>query len=918
MFATVFIPETSGGTTTDLDGAFSLELEEGSYTIEISYVGYTKLSINDVLVKAGEVTPLDIRMQTESEVLEEVVVEARQLRNTEAALATIKRKSVNVMDGISSASFKKMGDGDAAAAVKRVPGVSIEAGKYVFVRGLGDRYTKSVLNGMDIPGLDPDRNTLQMDIFPTNILDNIIVLKSFTADLPADFTGGIVNITTKDFPEDKTRSASISMGYNPDMHFNESYLNYEGGSTDFLGFDDGSRENPVGGLDDFPKYEEIIGNPNGPRGQEYQSILRNFGANLAAMRNSSFMDFGLGFSSGNQFNKEKVTLGYNFAATYKNSTRFYEGIEYSRYGKNDQSDVSDMELREFQKGDLGENNVLLGGLAGFSMKTNRSKYNINLLHLQNGESKAGIFDYRGSDQGASFQAIQHNLEYSERQLSNVLFNGIHSMSDGIWELDYKLSATRSAMNDPDIRFTRYQTDASQLRIGTESGLPTRIWRDLIEYNYSGKADMTKEYNFKGREAKLKFGGGHTYKERSYEIQDFQLFPNGIDLTGDPNELLSEDNLWDPATRQGTFFRDLFTPNNPNKFDANAHLSSAYVSTEIKPIENFKTIIGVRAENYIQRYTGINQSNQVFNNETVLDDLNLFPTLNMIYALGEKTNLRLSATRTIARPSFKEASFATIIDPLSGRTFIGGFFPDVDVSTGEVVWDGQLQSTDITNLDLRWETYGSRGQTIAVSAFYKAFTNPIEIVQYVQAPNNFQPRNVGDGRVIGAELEVRQNLSLLSGALSKFNLVTNFTFTDSEIEMSETEFRSRQDNAREGQSIDNKRDMAGQAPYLINVGVTYQDMDRAFDAGFYYNVQGRTLLFVGIADRPDVYSVPFHNLKFTANKAFGPENQYNISFEAANILGDLREEVFQSFGTGDEIFTQIAPGRIFSFSFGYKF
>ena len=266
LFGNVIVTGTGNGTTTDLDGAYSLSLAPGSYSITFSYLGYSDLVINDIEIKADQVTTLDARIQEESEVLNEVVISAKVSRNTETALATIKRRSTNVIDGISAASFRKIGDSNAASAIKRVSGVSIEGGKYVYVRGLGDRYTKSILNGVDIPGLDPDRNTLQMDIFPTNVIDNIIVLKSFTADLPADFTGGVVNITTKDFPESKTLNVSASLGYNPDMHLNDQYLDYEGSGTDFLGFDNGQRDIPTDRAIIIPTQVDVLKNEgNQPR-----------------------------------------------------------------------------------------------------------------------------------------------------------------------------------------------------------------------------------------------------------------------------------------------------------------------------------------------------------------------------------------------------------------------------------------------------------------------------------------------------------------------------------------------------------------------------------------------------------------------------------------------------------------------------
>src|SRR5690606_17835013 len=347
---------------------------------------------------------------------------------TEEALLTVKKKAPNVLDGISSANFRKIGDSDAASAIKRVPGVSVEEGKYVYVRGLGDRYTKSTLNGMDIPGLDPDRNTVQMDMFPTSLLDNIIVVKSFTADLPADFTGGIVDITTKDFPDEKILSISLSTGYHPQMHFNKHYLSYPGGKFDFLGFDDGTRALPMG-KSAVPQYPGVVGRRDTDAGQAFRKILNNFNPNLAAMRPGSAMDFGVGLNWGNQLSLGGNSLGYTFSLTYKNDTEYYKGVRYARYGKGSPSKTA-LEVREYQQGDFGVNQVSLSGLAGVALKTDQSKYKLNLFHSQNGSSKAGIFTYENSDLGANFTADQHNLEYSQRSMTNLLLGGTHYSSDG--------------------------------------------------------------------------------------------------------------------------------------------------------------------------------------------------------------------------------------------------------------------------------------------------------------------------------------------------------------------------------------------------------------------------------------------------------------------------------------------------------
>jgi TonB-dependent receptor len=915
IFCNIVVAETSKATTSDLDGAYSFELEVGTYTLVFSYLGYSDLTISDVTVEANKITSLNIRIKETSEVIDEVVISAKASRNTEAALATIKRRSTNVLDGISAASFKKIGDSDAASAVKRVTGVSVEGGKYVYVRGLGDRYTKSILNGMDIPGLDPDRNTLQMDIFPTNVIDNIIVLKSFTADLPADFTGGVVNINTKDFPEQKTASLAFGIGYNPSMHFNSDYITYDGSSTDILGFDNGLREIPTGKSIDIPTRVDVIANPD--NAYEFNRILTDFNPTLAGYRASSFMDFSLGYSMGNQINKSKYTLGYNIALTYKNSTDYYENAQYGRYGRGNSSDAFDLELRELQTGDFGTNNILLGGLAGFSFKTSRSKLSLNILKLQNGEKKAGVFKFVGQDQGSNFDADQHNLEYSQREITNVLLNGTHSMGEGKWKIDWKLSPTISKITDPDIRFTRIRTDNNELSIGTESGIPQRIWRYLDEINLSGKGDITRTYNFRGEKARFMVGGFYTYKERDYEIQNFGIFPGSSTITRDPNTILTSANYFSGFNLNGYYYQPQFIPNNVNKYDANVSSYGAYISNDFSLFPRFKTVLGVRMESYKQNYTGINQSNQNFDNVTVIDDLDFFPTANLIYAVTENQNLRASFTRTIARPSFKEASFATIIDPISGRTFIGGFFPDVNVATGKTIWDGNLKTTSITNVDIRYEYFQAGGESISISGFYKDFTDPIEIVQYVQAANNFQPRNVGNGTLLGLEFEFRKSLGRSDGFLGRFTANGNITVTQSEIEMSETEFTSRRNNARDGEVIDDVRDMAGQAPYLVNAGLAYNNTDQTFELGFYYNVQGRTLQFVGIADRPDVYTKPFHSLNVSANYSFGANKKYNFSIKGDNLLGSKRESIFESFNSTDKIFSSLAPQTSVGMSISVK-
>lgn len=917
---TVVIKGTTNGAITDFDGKFEIKTNEGTYDLQASFVSYKNFTITGVEIAAGEVSVIDqIRLLEDIAELEEVVITAEAIRTTEEALLTVKRKSANLIDGISAANFREIGDSDAAEAAKRVPGVSIEGGKYVYVRGLGDRYTKTTLNNVDIPGLDPDRNSIQIDIFPTNLIDNMIVLKSFTADLPADFTGGIVNIETKDFPDERIIDASFSMTVNPSMHFNNEYLDYAGGNTDFLGFDDGTRALPSTGR---LGATDIPSPLNGSDPAEVNSFLKEFNPTLGPTAQSSFMDYSLSFTLADQIGlKNGNKLGYIFSTSYKSNTRYYDDAQFGEFQKTNAADENnEMILATTQEGVLAEQSVLLGGLAGLAYKTDLSKYKLNVMHLQNGESRSAqffIFDNEEATGKSGFTANSSNLEYNERGLTNVFLNGEHFNQDGSWNVNWKGAVTLSTLDDPDIRKTAFSNVRGEPSFEPgQGGNPSRLWRELDEINIVGKIEVTREFEAFGEEAKVKFGVNHIYKERDYEILGFsvrfndQLPPNY--WTGDPNEVWTNENLYD----DGELFLGSQNPDpNPNKYNSDVNNTGFFVSTELMPLSGLKGIFGLRAENFVQRHTGRDISGEnILDNEKVLDGLHFFPSANLIYSLTNEQNLRGSYSRTIARPSFKELSFAQILDPVSNRFFNGGFFQYGDD------WDGRLTETLINNYDLRWEKFLNRGQVFSVSAFYKTFENPIELVRIPQAvtTNEFQPRNVGDGTVIGVEVEFKKSLDFVSQAFSNLSINGNFTWVESSIEMTDVEFTSRKNFEKPGEDVGNTRDMAGQAPWIVNAGLSYNSLVDGLDAGFFYNVKGATLTVVGGGLFPDVYSEPFHSLNFNMNKRFGKDQRASVNFSITNMLNDVREEFYTAFQAQDQIFTSLNPGRSFGAGISYSF
>ena len=910
----------------DVDGKFELKAAAGAYNLSISLANYADLNLTDIVVKLGEVTTIgDVRLSPVTESMSAVNITVKRMQNTESALLTSKRMAPNMIDGISAASFKRIGDGDAASAMKRVTGVSIEGGKYIYVRGLGDRYTKTTMNGVDIPGLDPDRNSIQMDLFPTAVIDNIVVAKTFTADMPADFTGGIVDLATKDFPSKRSFNVSFGLGYNPAMHLQSDYLDYEGSSTDFLGFDNGKRRNPTKGLNQIPSVVDAVSGNS--LADEFYRINGDFDKNLGTTEKTSPVnfDFGISFANTKKLNR-KYTLGYQSSLSYKNQTDFFRDAQFNLYAKQNETSQTELIPFERQTGNYGVNNVILGYLGSIALKSKSDKFRFNILHIQNGESKAGKFFFRNSLQGANWNAQQYNLEFNQRSLTNAFLSGKHTRDRGNWEVEWKVAPTLSTMYDPDVRFTRIRVP--DLTISSEAGFPQRIWRSLQEYNVANRLDITRKTRLSGFKTTLKFGAAYTFKYRDYSIESYQI-QGGFDGFEDPQIIMLDQNLMSSTNRDGFYYTADFVDgrgfrNNPNAFKGSVNYAATYLSGDVDFTKDFKVIAGLRGEMYQQFYSGINQNGDELNNQEVMNHHRLFPTVNMVYRLKRKTNLRASFTQTTARPSFKELSFAQILDPITGRSFQGGLFSEsvniVDEngqSQNLLLWNGDLRPTNINNFDLRFETFMKRSDMVSVGVFYKSMTNPIEIVQYMADNNAYQPRNVGNATILGAEFELRKNLEVVHSALKYFSFNTNVTVTQSEISINDAEFLSRTFGARDGQTISRKRAMAGQAPYIVNGGLGYQSRTKLFEAGVYYNVQGPTLQFVGYANRADVFTVPFHSLNLTASGKFGYKNRMNLALKVSNLLNDKREQIFSSYQANSEFFQQLAPGTTVSVKFSYS-
>ncbi|MBK8442687.1 MAG: TonB-dependent receptor [Sphingobacteriales bacterium] len=899
-FATIYIKETGGGTTGDLDGNYMLSLPEGTYTLIFSLLSYQSDTLKAVQVKSTAIQLIDVQLKETTQNLEEVVVVAKQSRSNMAVISKIKKNASGMIDGISAESFTIYGDGDAGAAVKRITGVSVEGGKNVFIRGLGDRYTRTLLNNMDIPALDPDKNSVQMDMFPAALIDNIIVHKTFSPDLPGDFTGGMVDIVTKDFPDQKSANAALSISYSPLMHLHGNAIGYKGGNYDFLGFDDGTRKSP---------FSHSIIPPNPAANKPLLTALTSgFSPNMSVHNKTLTPDFNASFSVGNQMNRERATWGYVFAINYGKENKFYETAEFNEYTKN-RNDLTSTELtiNRSSAGAMAEENVLWSALLGTSLKYKAHKYSFNVLHFQNGIAKsADLLVKEFEDNPATI--LRQNLEYSQRAISSFNVLGKHSLNETL-TADWKVSYIRSGIAEPDLRSTPFEiTNEGNYIIDRSIGaVPTRSFRYLDENNVSAKIDVEKRFKWRnGEMTKLKGGLFNIFKMRNFSIVNY-VFPvqnaASFNFSGNPDELFAPENIWTVNSGKGVYAEGQQEP--ANRYEAAQNIGGAYMMNELPLHRLFKITYGVRAEKTDIVFSGQNNLGTIIKkDENILNTLDVLPSVNILSNIKENWNIRFAYSRTVARPTFKEKSLVQVQDFISGRTFLGNI---------------DLKRSLIHNLDLRSEYFFKGADFVSLSGFYKSIQDPIEIVAYNEnSPDNIQAKNVDAARILGAEFEINRSFALNTSADKKITTAFNITLVDAQTTMSEAEFLSRQSKARPGEVIKKERAMLGQSPYIINASVGFVDMKNVWEFNVNYNVQGDRLVIAGIGIIPDVYEKSFDLVNIKVVKKIGSQRRTKISFTASNILNSERVMVYHSYQAQEQIYSKFRIGSAFALGLNYQF
>ncbi len=914
--ANVFLDETTIGAATDLDGVYLIkQVPPGNYDLVVSMIGYARKLIRGVRVLPGEVLKLDLSVAPEILETEDVVVTAAMLTNSEGAMLRQRQKSVAVTDAISAEAISRSGSSDAAAAMKKVTGASVVGGKYVYIRGLGERYSSTMLNGSELPSADPDKRSFQMDLFPAGLLENIVTLKTFTPDKPGTFSGGLVDVTTKSFPDQFFLQVSSSGSYNSQATGNSRFMLPNGGGSDFLGIDDGTRE-----------LSSLLSDPNVqiPRIQDVQTreqalfldrVMNGFSRTMAPLSASAPVNQGLSITTGNRLGLAGGTLGYIGSLSWGQSYSFYDNGTVGRYFLSGPLDeVDGLNANRLLNDSKGTREANWGSMVRLAYENHFGRVTGTYLHTQSAESTARSLNGfwidlpQNSDTQQNFFETQV-LSWVERSLDSFQLEGKHQLP---WlfksSLEWRSSYATNSQDEPDQRFF-----SNTLRVVSRPDQPTRFlydtppsllpppiryFRDLNESSGSGGFDLGFPFRqWGGHSSKLKAGFYYANTERDYSQRrfDVQLGVPYRDFAPDINSFFEvvgiiDSSAADPADwRFGHSVIENITPK--NNFSGTQDTYAGYFMLELPLSRKLRFVGGARLES--TEMTGVSGDTTLARGR--LDDSDWLPSLNFIYSMTDNMNLRIAYTNTIARPTFRELA------PYRNFEFITDFV---------VEGNPNLERTLIRNYDMRWEWFVNPGELLAVSGFYKDFDNPIERFQDAGVPNGLMSvQNVQSARILGVELELRKNLGMFGSLLDNFSLGSNLSLVHSEVDIPEEELFTIRASDPDAAG---KRDFQGQSPYIFNLDFSYGNPKISLNAGLFYNIFGDRLSIITEGASPDVFERGYGSLDFKFSK--GLFQNFKVSFAARNILNpDIKFS--QELSGREFLYTQYRRGVSYSFSLG---
>lgn len=858
---------------TDIEGRYSFNIDiNKAYTLDLSYVGYKAKSIDVTSAKAAnEEIVLDVLLDESRKNLTDVVVSATRSTNkgaTDNALIAFQRNTNTVASVISAESIKRSPDRNTAEILKRTPGASIQEGKYIIVRGLADRYNQAMLNGILLTSTEPDRKTFSFDLFPSQIIDNIIINKAFVPELPGEWAGGLIQVNTKDIPSKNFFNIQIGTSANT-LVTGKDFLKDEGGKTDWLGIDDGTRSLPAG----YTTKSNFDTSSLAAKTELGKKMSNNWAPVTTTAKPNVSLQMNGGFSGTLWGKKVGGILGVNYANAY----RFQDNV-------NNQNQLSNNGFSPFVA--LNDkkyiNDINMGAIAGLSIflnPLNKISYKaiLNVKTSNAFSQRAGqVYDRQELVKGSEFVFGQNTF------FTNQL-NGEHSLSQKLkfnWFGAFNILDSYS----PDQRRIMYTksvtgTDPYVLNISNtlsqQSG--SRVFQSLSDYIYTAGGDLT----LKVKQQTIKTGYMMQIKDRMYDAQLFAVY-----LPRDNAELRGLDaaSAFVPQNfGNGTDNKFAFNSiqNRNFRYMANTILNAGYVQFDNKLSEGLRVVWGLRVEDFDQLVGSVKKWDDRHTYSKVTDFL---PGVNATIKLSQKANLRLTASQTVIRPELRELSKLTIYD--------------FDLNAA-VSGEPNLKRTKITNTDLRYELYPSAGEMFTVGVFYKSFENPIESIYFEGSGGSslFTYQNVAKATAFGFEVEGRKKLS------TRFTLQANGSYINSKI-----------DDA----ALKVSRALQGQSPYLINAGLLYDIVEKGFNMTALFNQVGKRIYLVGDAfgaGSPDVFENPRALVDFQISKKFA-ENKAEIKFTVSDILN--QRQIFYQNNSSNSDYDKSKDATRFSRKFGTTF
>lgn len=877
----VFVADGSIGALTALDGRYVLRaVPVGSHDITVQIIGYATQTITGVEVGAERTATLDIAMESSAVMLEEIVVTSAAQRGSTTALMSERRTSTVVVDAIGADQISRSPDGDAAAALRRVPGLSVVDGKYAYVRGLGERYSATTLNGAPLASPEPDKKVVPLDIIPSGLLESIVTAKSYSPDQPGDYAGGLVQLRTRDFPANRIFNVSFSSGWDSEASL-ETGIGYVGGGTDLLGFDDGSRGLPIS----IPRNVQV--SRANFSGEALQQMGRDFRGDWGPTERQLPLDGGFGVSFGDDYDVfGGQRLGFIASANYSADQSFRANMIERVFST---SGVEDPEVD--YRGTVADQSVTIGGLANLTYQpapAHQFKWATVYNHVGNNVSRT----LSGFNLDSNTDQYNTRIQFLQQTLFNSQLEGLHQvgfLNDA--RLKWRGALTAAGRYEPSTRESLYQEFGGELLWDDFIQSGSIFHQDMSDQGWNGATSLELPFDFAGSAAAISFGASTDRKDRTTYTRRFRFRPQPggmIDSqvrTMHPNQLFGGDQRY--ITPDGFEIEEAtFRTDN---YDAVQNVDAAYVMLDFEPVEGFRLSGGARVERSLQsvspkdlwEVSGIDPVEGAR-----LETTDVLPAINATVSLGETMNIRASASQTLARAQLRELA------PFSFADYAGGYL---------VIGNPSLDRTRIQNYDLRYEWFGGPQTVFATSVFYKDFTAPIEVSVLPSSELLKTWVNAEGAENYGVEVEVRSTLAPLAEALSSLSFNGNATLVRSEVTMGDViDVYLPGTGPTELSVVSKERALQGQSPYVLNLGLTWSPLGGA-SASVLFNRFGERIDAVGGQATPDIFEAARSQLDVTVE--WPVRGGWKAKLSASRLTGNI-----VNFTQGDGLLRSYDLGR----------